>query len=256
MNNILYNKALYSALMIIGIIFYVLGALYVYQLASIVLNNTVPLLEAISSTRMGFQVESINVTQENNESIRVSVKVLVNITWNKTAPIKGPNYEVVWKNKTVGKINIESMNKPLVNKVLTIKFLVNKNDLSERLYLSVMMDTGIGKIKITQPAVNVSSLLSQTKLLIEKIQVEKYQGKDYLVFNVSSPRDVVKAPVKIILMDQDGRVLMDKVYEDFYVSPNNKYTVSLDITGIDPGSIRYIEFSVYGIRIALFTLGG
>ncbi|ADI32374.1 hypothetical protein [Staphylothermus hellenicus] len=252
----MYNRALYSLLIIIGIVFYILGALYVYQLASIVLNNTLPLLEAVSSTRIGFRVESINITRENNESIRVSVKVLVNVTWNETAPIKGPEYEVIWKNKTVGKINIESMNKPLINKVLIIKFSINKHDLGEKLYLSVIMDTGIGKIKIVQEAVNVSSLLGQTKLLIEKIQVEKYRGRNYLVFNVSSTSNIVSAPVKIALMDQDGNVLASKVYDDFYVSPNNKYTVSLDITGIDPGSIRYIEFSVYGNRIALFTLGG
>lgn len=252
----MYSKAVYTALIIVGIIFYILAALHVYQLASSIQNNVVPMFEALSSARVGFRVESVNITQIDEKTIKVLVRAVINITWDKKVPINGPVLEILWMNKTVEKIEIKSLNELIVNKPLTMKLLVEEQNIREQLLVSVIVNTSIGAMKLVQPMANISAILSQTKLVIENIHVEKRQNRDYLIFNITSSQNTLKAPVKIILLDDSKNVLVENYYEDFHVDPSSKYEVFLDITGIDPNSIKYVKITVYGVQIALFELGG
>ncbi len=251
----MYSKVVFAVLIITGIVFYAFTVLHAYQLVCSAKNNIVPLFEALSSVRICFRIESINITRIGMDKIRVLVRAVVNIDWGKKAPVNGPVFEILWMNNTVGKIEIKSLDEPVMNKLLTMEFIVREQNVGEPLYFSTLINTSIGVIKLIQPMTNISAILSQTRLTIKNICVERHENKNYLVFNITS-HDMVKAPIKIMLLDKNGDILAENNYEDFYVEPGNEYKVFIDITGIKPSSIRYIKILVYGIPIALFKLRG
>ncbi|RLG83246.1 MAG: hypothetical protein DRO40_05215 [Thermoprotei archaeon] len=252
----MYNKVLFTALIVAGIVFYAIAALHVYQLVSNFQNNILPMFEALSSIRMNYRIESINITQVNDGKIEVLVKAVINITWDKEVPVKGPVLEISWMNNTIGRIEIKSLDEPFMNQPLTMRFLVGKQDIGEQVYLTAIIDTDIGVIKLVQPIANLSTILSQTGIAIEDIRVVRHQNIDYLVFSITSSKNTVKLPIRIVLLDRNKDVLLEKYCEDFYVDPSSKYEVSIDVTDIDLDNVKYIKIMVYDAQIALFQLGG
>jgi hypothetical protein len=96
---LLYNKPLYYTLISLGILFYILSIFQLYSLVSIFQNETIPLLDTLSSMRFNLRVLSLNITNATN-GLRVSSMILLNITWSKKVDLRGPILEIcswLWK---------------------------------------------------------------------------------------------------------------------------------------------------------------
>jgi hypothetical protein len=251
----LYNKPLYYTLISLGILFYVLSVFQLYNLVSIFQNETIPLLDTLSTMRFNLRVQSLNITNTTN-GLKVSSIIILNITWSKKVNLRGPILEIIWKNKSIAKINITRLNKPVINKKVYLSFIVSNKDLSRKFYLGANIISRIGSLRLVQPIFNASTILQQVRLGIENLHIERIDDKNYLVFNITSYSSTIKTPINIKLLDEGINTLKNELVNNFSVSPRSKFEVRIDVTGIDYKSIKYIEIDASGLRIALFKLGG
>ncbi len=252
---LLYNKPLYYTLISLGILFYVLSVFQLYNLVSIFQNETIPLLDTLSTMRFNLKVQSLNITNTTN-GLRVSSTILLNITWSKKVDFRGPLLEIIWKNKSVAKINITRLNKPIINKKVYLSFIISRKDLNRKFYLGIIIVSHIGSLKLIQPIFNASTILQQVRLGIEDLHVERINDRDYLVFNITSYSSTIKTSINVKLLDKNMNTLKNKLINDFKISPSSKFEVRIDVTGLNYKSIKYIEIDASGLRIALFRLGG
>jgi len=234
----------------VGITLYVLSVFLAYSIV-VDVSNIIPLIETLSQLSLSYRLEKYELVSTASEA-RVMIDLLVNITWNRYSDLKGPVLKFIYKNNELGVIDIEKLDKPVINRRISISLNFSKNDLDKNIYLNILVRTGIGNFSALQKLANISWVLSLSSLSIENIRLNGVLNK--LSFDIVSPNHV-KAPLKFVIYDQYGNQLYSWIEYDFEVGcGKGSYHVETNV----PSSVfergERLSVELYGFEYTLVSI--
>ncbi len=237
-------KPIYVFFILVALLFYLIGIYYAYELVNDGME-LYSLMKTLSS--MSFSFNILNYTLiEKNSVLKLDMITSFNITWKNPTKLRGPVIKIVYKGKELGTIDIEKLNKPVIDKKIRILLDIRKEDVNKTIYLNILIISSLGNISLIQPFYNVSSLIKLSSISIQNIEKQFNKISFYLVTPYK-----VNVPAKIILYDSQHRIIIDK----HYFIDKNPYKIEI---GLDPASLskaKYIAVEVYGVTITETSIG-
>ncbi len=248
----MYRKGVYIGLIAAAITLYLVALFQLYILVSNIQNTVIPALENLSSMRLNYRVQSLNISRVDNTHI-VSACLLVNITWSKNLSYRGPQIELIHKGVKIGVINITSYDKPVINKRLCFKLNISGDP--GKILLIIHSYSGYINFDYTQPIVNASSIASYAKIQIVELKTVS-EGNISTIIVTTKSSFPIKASVRIVLRDENNNVLASRVFEDYNTSSTKPYTCRITTTPDIANKTKYIEFYIEKILISRYRIGG
>ncbi len=249
----MYRKTLYSLLLLISIIFYLIGLFQLYILVSSVQNNTVIILENLSSLKLSYRITSARIDKIDEYNFAI-LDLVLNITWPKKIDYKGPDIQIMYKGIVIANISINSYLNPVINKKVVIRINMSSTKPNDELILVITAYTEKLDFKFTQPLTNVSSLLSIFKIYISDLKIKPMGNVSVIEFNTKTNYPI-NATLKVVLRDEQSNILATKTFTNYNASSTKTYICSLTLDSEIINKTKYIEFYVDKILLSKYRIG-
>ncbi len=248
------TSLIYAFMLILGISFYIAGILQLINTINDI-QDSAKILKIMSQMSFSFKVKEINVIEEEPSTLRINGRLLLNITWREKVSQKGPIIRFTFTNKTLSEIIISSLDKPVIDREVSLDFKLRKNQLREKIYMNISIESNLGLLSISQPVLNVTQILSWIGLGIDDLSYSVEDNKTYLSFYISAQYRV-SVPVDVVIMDDRGTILVTHRIDKLDLRPGERQFVNIELNGVDRSSIASIELRVYGVKVLHVKLRG
>ncbi len=248
-----YNKTVYAAIIVAGVILYILGLYVLFDVVKGFNNEFVPAINSLSSARISYKATNISITSRGG-GIFLDATILLNITWEKKSNSRGPIIDLVYMNKTIERLVFANMSYDLINYPVKFTTPLTPKAIHERIIMVVHMNTSLISFSQTINLLNISTLGNYINLYIQDVKINRVNNTTKVSCLIYS-NVRINAPVRITLRANDGVELFKETLMDYSSSPTIPYNCTITIENMEIiKQTKYIEFDAGGLPLERYNL--